>query len=152
MTKEFHRWEVWFADFPFEDDAGRSKDRPVIILSINPLTIATVKVTSQSKRTEDPYDVEIKFWKEAKFEKPSVARVSKQQILSKALFRRCVGRLHPQDALNIMNTAIRFTQDQKALAELEKSVAEEKSKMKIQETAKATVQPTQLFNIIEDLR
>ena len=46
MTKEFHRWEVWFADFPFEDDAGRSKDRPVIILSINPLTIATVKVTS----------------------------------------------------------------------------------------------------------
>ena len=44
-----------------------------------------------------------------------------------------------------MNTAIRFTQDQKALAELKESVAEEKSKTEIQETAKATAEPTQLF-------
>lgn len=142
MTKGFHRWEIWFADFAFEEDDGRSKDRPVIILSINPLTIATVKVTSKEVREEDPYDVEIKYWKEANFSKPSVARVSKQQSISKALFRRCVGKLHPQDALNVMNTAIRYAQDRKALAEREYT---EEIKSDTTKAVQAVAKPTQLF-------
>lgn len=148
MTKEFHRWEVWFADFVFEEDEGRSKDRPVIILSIDPLTIATVKVTSQDKRANDPYDVEIQYWREANFKKPSVARVSKQQTISKALFRRCVGRLHPQDAMNVMNTAIKYAEAQKALEESDStknSIADKCQKKESQEVAMAKAEPTQLF-------
>ena len=32
-------WEVWFAEFPFEEDAAVVKKRPVIILNVETLEV-----------------------------------------------------------------------------------------------------------------
>ena len=55
-------WEIWFADFPYEEDATITKKRPVIILNVEPLEVLSVKVTSQDVRYEDKYDTPIQYW------------------------------------------------------------------------------------------
>lgn len=110
------RWEVWYADFPYDDDPGRSSDRPVIVLNTKPLVILSVKVTSHSIRVYDKYDTELKYWMAAGLTRPSVARISKVIYISKDRFRRKVGMLRPEDAKNILNTYDRFIQELESIA------------------------------------
>lgn len=104
MKPELKRWDVWYVDFPFEEDDGRSKDRPVIILDTKEVLVLTVKVTSHECRECDAYDVDIKHWEQAGLDKPSVARVSKLDRIAHTRFRRKIGTLNPQDAMLIFNT------------------------------------------------
>ena len=69
------QWELWYANFPFEDK-NISKDRPVIILSVQPLCVLSIKVTSHEVREADKYDVPITHWQEAglKHESPKPYR------------------------------------------------------------------------------
>lgn len=94
------QWEIWYADFPFEDKA-QSKDRPVIIISVEPLALLSVKVTSHNARDCDEYDTPIVYWREANLREPSVARISKTIQLDKNKFRKKIGELHPNDISTI---------------------------------------------------
>lgn len=78
--KKIEQWDVWFANVPFED-TKEIKKRPVIIISVEPLQVLSIKVTSHESRKNDPYDVALKKWKEAGLNRPSTARISKMQFL-----------------------------------------------------------------------
>ena len=84
------QWELWYANFPFEDK-NISKDRPVIILSVQPLCVLSIKVTSHEVREADKYDVPITHWQEAGLKHESVARISKTVSLDNSKFRRKIG-------------------------------------------------------------
>lgn len=103
-------WELWYADFPFEDKP-KSKDRPVIIINTNPLCVLSIKVTGQEVRMNDKYDTPIKYWQEAGLSKPSVARISKTMSLSNDKFRRKIGDLHIDDIDTVLKTYLQFLFD-----------------------------------------
>ena len=97
-----NQWEVWYARFPFEEDASIIKERPVIILNVETLQCLSVKVTSHQIRNNDEFDTPITNWKEAGLTKPSVARISKTMNLTKDKFTRKKGILHKDDRTIIM--------------------------------------------------
>jgi hypothetical protein len=105
-----NQWDVWFAEFPFEDTSG-SKDRPVIVLNVEPLEVLSVKVTTHAIRNSDEFDIPISRWSESGLKGPSVARVSKTTNLSTDNFRRKLGVLHEDDREPIMRSYINFIND-----------------------------------------
>lgn len=94
-------WEIWFAKFPFEEDPSIEKERPVIILNVDPLEVLSVKVTSHNVRNKDEYDIAIEHWQEAGLRKPSVARISKVMFLDNNKFEYKIGTLHEDDQTSI---------------------------------------------------
>ena len=103
-----NQWDVWFADFPYEEDASIIKPRPVIILDINPLKVLSVKVTHHGARDCDPYDMPIEHWRESGLDQPSVARVSKAIYLTGDKFVRCLGQLLDDDIEKIYYKYIEY--------------------------------------------
>lgn len=103
-----NQWEVWYAKFPFEEDASIIKERPVIILNVETLECLSVKVTSQDVRDEDEFDTPIVYWKEAGLKRPSVARISKTMNLTKDKFVNKKGILHTDDRNTIMQRFVDF--------------------------------------------
>ena len=98
--KPLKRWDVWYADFPYEEDTGRVSQRPVIILSVKPVVILSIKVTTNTSRI-GPYEVYLDHWKDANLTKPSTARVSHLANLIEDNFSSKIGTLHPQDAVKV---------------------------------------------------
>lgn len=96
-------WEIWFADFPYEEDNTITKQRSVIVLSVEPLRVLSVKVTSQNVRAEDKYDTPIVYWQFAGLKKPFVARVSKTMFLDKQKIMIKIGTLHDDDKISILS-------------------------------------------------
>lgn len=101
-------WELWFADFPFEEDATQSKKRPVIILNVEPLEVLSVKVTSKKARDNDKYDTPIVHWKEAGLKSESIARISKTIFLTQDKFEHKIGTLHDDDKVTILTKYTEF--------------------------------------------
>lgn len=101
------QWELWYANFPFEDK-NISKDRPVIILSVQPLCVLSIKVTSHEVRKADKYDVPITHWQEAGLKHESVARISKTVSLDNSKFRRKIGELHKDDIDVVLKNYVQF--------------------------------------------
>lgn len=54
--------EVWFVEFPLEEDPSITINRPVIVLDENLLGVLSVKITKHSPRSADPYDVPLIYW------------------------------------------------------------------------------------------
>lgn len=102
------QWEVWLANFPFEEDDSIVKKRPVIIINVDTLEVLSVKVTSHTARPEDKYDTDIIHWKEAGLDKPSVARISKSMNLTKDKFVHKMGDVHAEDKVSIMQNFMDF--------------------------------------------
>lgn len=101
------QWELWYANFPFEDK-NISKDRPVIILSVQPLCVLSIKVISHEVRKADKYDVPITHWQEAGLKHESVARISKTVSLDNSKFRRKIGELHKDDIDVVLENYVQF--------------------------------------------
>jgi hypothetical protein len=78
----YNREEVWFVEFPLEEDNSQTINRPVIVLDENTLGVLSVKITKHAPRQEDPYDVPILYWQEANLRLSSTARVSKVILLA----------------------------------------------------------------------
>lgn len=105
--------EVWYVNFPYEENPNIVKPRPVIVLgqTKDGLTVAglqeesylSVKVTGHSVRDSDEYDTVIVKWKEANLKKESVARVSKTMNLPKSQFLNKIGFADDGDFENILN-------------------------------------------------
>ena len=95
-------WEIWFAEFPYEEDANITSNRPVVILSVEPLQVLSVKVTTHEYRENDLYDVPLFHWQECGLNWQSIARVSKTIFLTRDHFQKKIGQLHTNDSDNIM--------------------------------------------------
>ncbi len=99
-------WQIWFASFPFEEDPSVTKNRPVIVLNVEPLEVLSVKLTTQ--RARDAYDVPLQHNEYAGLHKPSVARVSKTMILTPDKFIKLIGELHDEDKAAILEAYARY--------------------------------------------
>ena len=73
--------EVWFVEFPLEEDNSKTLNRPVVVLDDNTLGVLSVKITKHKVRQNDPYDVPIIYWEVANFRLASTARISKVILL-----------------------------------------------------------------------
>ena len=49
-----NRWDVYWADVPFEEDALQGKRRPVVIASDRTVYVLVLRVTSHAARLDDP--------------------------------------------------------------------------------------------------
>lgn len=54
-----------------------AKDRPVIVINVEPLEVLSIKVTSHNLRAADDFDTPILKWREVNLKQESVARISK---------------------------------------------------------------------------
>lgn len=97
----FRKGEVWFVEFPLEENPLQTINRPVIILDENTLGVLSVKITKHAPRQEDPYDVPIIYWQEAGLRLSSTARVSKILLLSRDNFIFQIGELCADDLQRI---------------------------------------------------
>lgn len=93
----YNKGEVWFVEFPIEEDISQIINRPVIVLDENTLGVLSVKITKYSPRKEDPYDTPILYWQEANLRLASTARVSKVYLLPQDSFIFKIGNLHQDD-------------------------------------------------------
>lgn len=93
----YNKGEVWFVEFPLEEDNTKTINRPVIVLDENTLGVLSVKITKHSPSKEDPYDIPILYWQEANLRLASTARVSKVFLLSPDSFIFKIGNLHQDD-------------------------------------------------------
>jgi hypothetical protein len=110
-----NQWEVWFAEFPFEEDETKTKRRPVIVLGqveSEEVKVLSVKVTGHPEREEDPFDLPIKQWQEAGLREPSVARVSKTILLTLDKFKRKFGEVQEEDQVAIVETYMEYVNSQ----------------------------------------
>lgn len=97
------RWDIYWADVPYEDEPETSKLRPVIIARDKITTVLVIHVTSHSAREYDRYDYEIQDWMDAGLAKPSTIRVSKIVQLAPGKLHEYIGRLSLDDIFAVQN-------------------------------------------------
>jgi hypothetical protein len=100
--------EVWFANFPLEEDPTVLLRRPVVVLDVEKFEVLSVKVTKTDPREEDEFDTPIVFWQNARLRFKSTARVSKTTHLPKSQFIHKIGDLHNEDLLEIQEQFMKF--------------------------------------------
>lgn len=104
--------DVWFVDFPKEEDPSQFFSRPVVILDIDTLEVLSVKVTKHSPRLEDEYDTPIIYWQNAQLRFKSTARISKTIYLPKSSFKFRIGTLHHDDFYEISTQFMKYINSQ----------------------------------------
>ncbi|MBE5950059.1 MAG: type II toxin-antitoxin system PemK/MazF family toxin [Lachnospiraceae bacterium] len=97
----FKKGDVWFVEFPLEEEATKIINRPVIVLDEDTLGVLSVKITKHAPREEDPYDIPILYYKEANLRLASTARVSKVLLIPRDNFIFKIGDLHPDDLIRV---------------------------------------------------
>lgn len=107
----YHKGEVWFVEFPLEEDNSQSINRPVVVLDENTLGVLSVKITKHSPRSEDPYDTPILYWQEANLRLASTARVSKVYLLPQESFIFKIGDLHQEDMKRIEEMYLKYLEN-----------------------------------------
>lgn len=110
-----NKGEVWFVEFPLEEDESKSINRPVVVLDENILGVLSVKITKHKARKEDPYDTPIIYWEEAGLRMASTARVAKVTLLTKDSFIFKIGDLHHEDLKKIEEMYKKFLRDNGAI-------------------------------------
>ena len=109
----FSKGEVWFVEFPLEEDNEKIINRPVVVLDETILGVLSVKITKHSPRKTDLYDTPIIYWQQANLRMASTARISKVILLPADSFIFKIGDLHPEDMLVIENMYQEFLHNQK---------------------------------------
>lgn len=112
--------EIWFADFPFEEDKTKVKKRPVVVLEISDdfIEILGVKVTSKPARsvgrskTISEYEVALFYWQEEGLDRPSIVRIDKMQTIQTSYLHYKIGNLHRHDWYNIKTKAKKYMLEQ----------------------------------------
>lgn len=110
-----NKGEVWFVEFPLEEDTSKILNRPVIVLDENLLGVLSVKITKHKVRKEDPYDMPIIYWQDANLRLASTARVSKVTLLTKDSFIFKIGDLHQDDLYRVEEMYKKFLSDNGAV-------------------------------------
>ncbi len=100
--------EVWFVEFPLEEDATQLLNRSVVVLDENIPGVLSVKITKHKPRSTDPYDIPILYWEEAGLHLMSTARISKVMLLPKDSFIFKIGNLNSEDLITIESAYQKF--------------------------------------------
>ena len=100
--------EVWFVEFPLEEDPSITINRPVIVLDEKLLGVLSVKITKHSPRSADPYDVPLIYWQNAHLKFASTARISKITLLAKDSFIFKIGDLEAEDLKRVEDMYQKF--------------------------------------------
>ena len=100
--------EVWFADFPFREDKSQSKERPVIVLSVDDKSckVLSMKITSREPYSE--FEIEIFDWANVPLPHKSTADASSVSAVDKKRFRRKIGKLSNDDWDNVTDLYCRY--------------------------------------------
>ena len=104
----FCEGEVWFVEFPLEENPNQTINSPVVVLDEDNLGVLSVKITKHAVRNGDPYDTPILYWQQANLRLASTARVSKVMNLQADDFIFKIGDLHPDDLERIEELYIHF--------------------------------------------
>lgn len=102
MNATYRKYDVFLADVPFED-TPQSKVRPVLILSVEPLVVECLKMTSRAPRKGE---YALQMWQCAGLAKSTTVRVSKRLRLPPERMRKKLGHLHAVDVIAIQNILI----------------------------------------------
>lgn len=89
--------DIWFCNVYFEDKPNECKERPVMVLADTGNTFRAVKMTHHCARTNDPYDYELRYWKEAGLRTLSTARAGHLLNLPKTSTRFRIGHVLEED-------------------------------------------------------
>ncbi|MBR2135436.1 MAG: type II toxin-antitoxin system PemK/MazF family toxin [Bacteroidales bacterium] len=102
-TISFQQWEVWDADVPYLDDEGKSKVRPVVIIS--PQKVLVLKLTThQHSSKPKPFEYELAKWEDAGLSNITFVQCDKFISLKPENFTgRKRGRLKMVDIIGIKN-------------------------------------------------
>ncbi len=73
-----NKFDIYWADFDYEENDGQSKRRPVLLLDVD-IILPIAKITSKEIRTNKDY--EIKKWQDAGLDKESVIRFDKIMLV-----------------------------------------------------------------------
>ncbi len=99
--------ELWWVDFEYEDQPGKSKRRPAAVAAVRAEygTVIVAKVTSHLPREGFEGELEIKDWKAAGLSKPSTIRCSKLMSIDIGRFAilERIGRLSDMDTARLRN-------------------------------------------------
>lgn len=114
-AKNIRVGDVWFAEFPLEEDTSQIIERPVIILDAGDgnVEVLCCKVTKHSPRAVDQYDTPIVLWQEAGLRFPSTARISKTMILPKTALIFRIGSILPDDLANVTRIFVNYIETKK---------------------------------------
>lgn len=102
MSNAPKQWEVWSAEFAFEDNPNISKSRPVLVLENKEFyPILAAKITKHSTRSNYLGEYTIKEWREIGLTFPSTIRLSKRLLLQEVDFKYKIGKLKPIDVIGV---------------------------------------------------
>lgn len=102
MTRQINKWEIWSAEYRYEDEPSISKRRPVLVIDDDcDFPVLLAKITSRLPRDGYFGEYSVRFWKEAGLNKESTVRLSKVLWAEEHDLKTKIGRLHPYDILQI---------------------------------------------------
>lgn len=107
-SKNINAGEVWFVNFPLEEDPNQFLSRPVVVLNVETLQVLSVKVTKTEPRDNGEFDTPIVYWEYANLRFKSTARVSKTIHIPITEFKYRLGSLHPDDFAEIQKVFMKF--------------------------------------------
>lgn len=93
--------EVWYANFPFQEDNTQSKDRPVIVLDVDDEQCKVLSMKVKSAKPRSKFEIEIFDWAIIPLDHKSTADASSVQLIPKGQFRRKAGQLSDDDWDNV---------------------------------------------------
>ena len=96
------RWDIYWAECPFEDDSSKSKLRPVLVLKPGEVYVLSLKMTSHQVRENDDFDYALQHWREVNLYCETVVRVGKLSQIPLDAFHEYIGRIHADHAIQII--------------------------------------------------
>ena len=111
-VKKIQPQEVWFAEFPFEEDDSITKERPVIVLSVDDKACAVLSMKVTSAKPYSEFEINLYDWAEIPLHHESTADASDVRLILKSDFRRKIGRLSDDDWDNVTDLYYRYLKSQ----------------------------------------
>ena len=96
------KFDVLSAKIYFEG-SKKYKYRPILFIYSKGNVIFARKMTSKPPRNSYPGEYQLKDWKQAGLDKPTVVRMSKYVVVNKNEIKSVVGHLSDEDIENIKN-------------------------------------------------
>lgn len=104
------RWDLYWANVPYEDDPEQSKTRPVIIANDLCVYVLVLRVTTHAARECDRFDYPLLYWDYAGLKRPSVVRISKLAKLRPEEIGDYIGSLRSADIQEIQHRMMLYKQ------------------------------------------
>lgn len=108
--EEIKPGDVWFVNFPLEEDESTCLQRPVVVAKVESaeIEVLSIKLTKSKPRGSDRFDFPIKNWANANLYFQTTARVSKVMLLNKRSFIFKIGSLDPEDFTDLLKLLMEF--------------------------------------------